>query len=161
MDMMSDLGRFTPPVDGFGLDNLFDSNPDYDEASGPPRDEHYFLVEEFSEDWDEDDEKDYQDRILFQDPDEPLGPGETRDSVIRDIQSLATHITVDPDYEPNCGPAKVAVRYFNGADTLPAVDELVIMPITVFNQKSMRDKKAKRWIMILSTTVVTVRGKRH
>ncbi|MFA5998106.1 MAG: hypothetical protein WC814_01840 [Candidatus Paceibacterota bacterium] len=138
-------------VEGHVLGNLFSSNPGYDEASGPERDDRYYLVDEFAWEWTEEDEKEYINRIYFQDPDEPLGPGETEASVREDMKDRSPLITVDPDYLPNFGPAKTACRRFNSAETLPVKVGVMTVVIKKF------DRKAKRWMKAQSCVTVSVR----
>ncbi len=94
----------------------------------------------------------YLDRILTQDPNDPLGPGETEKSV-RESMGFSMLATVDPDYEPNCGPAKVAARLFTSEDVLPAKDETVTVSARTL------DKTAHRYRM--TSFVVAVHVRRH
>lgn len=152
MDLLSgELNRFTPVVDDFGLENLFSSNPDYDEASGPPRDDRFIPIEDFYfDDWDEDDEADYWDRILFQDPDEPLGPGETLAMVREEARYGGVRVSVAPGYQPVCGPQKTAIRNFTEAELKPV--QTGVVPVTV----KKFDRKAKRFVRTPSSVLVTV-----
>lgn len=148
MDLLSDLGRFTPPVsaEDFGFDNLFSSNPAYDEASGPERDDRYFDVDEFGdEEWTEEDEEEYWNRLLFQDPNEPLGPGETKASVLASMRDTRLLITVPVGYQPPLCPVQKAIRKFKCA---PARTEVVT--VTKFD-------KAARQRVPCRKVAVTVR----
>lgn len=154
MDLLSgELERFTPAIDDdFGLANLFSSNPDYDEASGPERDDRYYLVDEFSDgEWTEEDEEDYWDRLMFQDPDEPFGPGETAASVRASMMDTRPLITVDLDFMPICGPAPMAAHYFDEKELQPAKPGTVSIGIKKF------DRQAKRMVRAQTSVAVTVR----
>lgn len=155
MDLLSDLGRFTPPVsaEDFGFDNLFSSNPAYDEARGPgaPDGDRFVPIEEFYELWDEDDEEDYWNRILHQDPDEPLAPGETRESVLASMQDTRLLIRVPVDYEPPLLPPHAAFMKIKPGEIKP-----VTMGVVKVAGKKF-DKTAKRFVKAQTAVSVTVR----
>ncbi|MDP1689601.1 MAG: hypothetical protein Q8L52_00105 [bacterium] len=158
MDLLSDLGRFTPPVaaEDFGMDNLFDSNPNYDEASGPTRDDRYMLVDEFASEWDEEDEKDLWDRLLGYDEFDPLAYGETEKSAREDALELsALHVRIAPGYQPAWTPVKTAVRLFKREDFQPAMPQVVRIPIKV----CVVINHTKKWVRITTAVNVSVRGK--
>ena len=107
--LLGDLNCFTPAFAEFDdAGNSFSSNPDYDEASGPPKDDWFVTVGELEEHAGEDymlmrqleEPEDLEQRLYWIDPDEPLGHGET-ESMVREqarnstpLASPSTRITV-------------------------------------------------------------------
>ncbi len=124
--LLGDLNCFTPAFAEFDdAGNSFSSNPDYDEASGPPKDDWFVTVGELEEHAGEDymlmrqleEPEDLEQRLYWIDPDEPLGHGETESMVREQARQLnAARIAVDPDYCPNLEPTPRGVRLFGSAD---------------------------------------------
>ncbi|MCR4333824.1 MAG: hypothetical protein NUV60_02315 [Patescibacteria group bacterium] len=140
--------------------NLYDRH--YDEAIGPPKDDRFIPVDELDcGEWTEEDEREYWDRVLLQNPDEPLGPGETRTSVLEDMRYEGMRIVAEPGYQANLGPAKVAVRRFGQKDFQPAKAGIATISVRKFDRKTKRWVKAQASVRVLTSrlrhrTIITV-----
>lgn len=143
--------------------NVFGSDPGYDEAYGPHSPEHSFQGGISAPTrgraahylWNHDHNKnpfvpldevanevvaiesieDRERRLYWQDPDEPLGPNETEDSVRGSMQDTSLLIFAEPGHQANLGPAKVAVRRFNGVDVLPTKRGTAVVRIKIFSRR--------------------------
>ncbi len=88
--LQGDLNCFVPAFVDFDLGNVFGSNPDYDEAFGPPRDDCFVPIDEVPEEWGSDESyEEYWDRILADDPED---------------QSAAPKVEVERRAIPRVGP---------------------------------------------------------
>lgn len=94
--LQGDLACFAPAFTDFDLSNVFGSNPDYDEAYGPPRDNRFVPIDEVDEDQGEgcdtvrqiEDPTDRFNRLFTASLDDPLAEGETEADVLREIEAM-------------------------------------------------------------------------
>ncbi len=168
-DLGTDLGIFNPMVDkGHVMGNLFSSNPGYDEAVGPPDGDDFVPIQNFSEEegvgtrgfngCGEEDEEAYWDRLMRQDADEPLGPGETLDMVRDDVMYGYARITADPSaYYPR--PTRKAARLFAEAEMHPARAGVVTTRVRKFCLAAEKNAGG-RWKTVQVSVKVEVRKHR-
>lgn len=142
------------------VENLRASDPGYDEAFGPFNPhaiDRFVPIEEVTaEDTPlrfvagiAEDPQELMDRLLHQDPSEPLGLGETRESVIKDLGPL---IIVDDEYEPNCGPARIAVRNFGVEEFTPVSPGMVAVTARKFD-KSIGRFRSVQYVVPVTVTL--------
>lgn len=150
-------------------DNIFESDPGYDEAYGP-RNPHHFLLGENTfvpiDDVSEEDApnrfviaaaedaQDRENRLFYQDPNEPLGRGETEADVRAALEAERPYIYFRGPM-PICSVAPIAARRFKVEEVLSAKAGVVKVAIRKF------DKTKKRFIRTETSVVVAVCGRHH
>lgn len=158
--MSAILNLFVQPADT-PMENIFGSDPGYNESYGPHVSYDFFGNEVAYVPVDEVAEEDSPLRFVVSGAESP------EDREDRLYEAPEPTITVDPDYEPDLGPAKIACRHFSTEDFLSTTPGTRTVSIRTFRKvaKGEHSKNGKKreplvWFNLESSVSVSVRKTR-